>query len=163
MARVTDINKELIVMLPRMRRFGMSLTRQMHLADDLVQDTCERAIQRADQYEMGTRFDSWVFSIMHSIWKNQLRSQARRATDGDDVLETVADDTAGNLAEDRLMLDVVNRALLALPEDQRAAIMIVSVEGYAYREAAEVLEVPIGTVMSRIARGRLALTKAIAA
>ncbi|MEO0679603.1 MAG: sigma-70 family RNA polymerase sigma factor, partial [Pseudomonadota bacterium] len=77
-----DVNRELITMLPRMRRFGMALTRRMDQADDLVQDACERAITRAEQFKPGTRFDSWVFSIMHSIWLNRLRSEKVRAAEG---------------------------------------------------------------------------------
>ncbi|MEO1687038.1 MAG: sigma-70 family RNA polymerase sigma factor [Pseudomonadota bacterium] len=147
-------------MLPRMRRFGMALTRRMDQADDLVQDACERAITRAEQFKPGTRFDSWVFSIMHSIWLNRLRSEKVRAAEGADALELVADAAAENRGEARVRLAELDRALLRLPQEQRAVIMLVSVEGHAYREAAEILDVPVGTVMSRLARARVALAEA---
>lgn len=147
-------------MLPCMRRFGLSLTGRMDRADDLVQDACERAISRAHQFQPGTRFDSWLFSIMHSIWKNTLRSEKVRAAEGDDVLASQADALAHKRPEDRVALTEIEKLMMTLPAEQRDVLMLVSVEGLSYKEAASVLDWPIGTVMSRVSRGRLALAKA---
>ena len=143
-------NADLIAMLPRMRRFALSLTGRMDRADDLVQDACERAISRAHQFQPGTRFESWLFSIMHSIWHNTLRSEKRRAAAGADTLETHADALAHKRPEDRVALSDMERLMMALPAEQREVVMLVSVEGMSYKDAAKALDWPIGTVMSRL-------------
>lgn len=163
MTGARDFNQELITMLPRLRRFGLVLTRRQDQADDLVQDTCERAIQRAAQFEPGTRFDSWLFAIMQSIWRNRLRANQVRAADGDEALTAVADEVAHLQAESHVSLSDMERKLLDLPDEQRQVLLLVGVEGHSYKETAELLELPVGTIMSRLSRGRLALTKALAA
>ena len=163
MTGARDFNQELITMLPRLRRFGLVLTRRQDQADDLVQDTCERAIQRAAQFEPGTRFDSWLFAIMQSIWRNRLRANQVRAADGDEALTAVADEVAHLQAESNVSLSDMERKLLDLPDEQRQVLLLVGVEGHSYKETAELLELPVGTIMSRLSRGRLALTKALAA
>ena len=163
MTGARQFNQELITMLPRLRRFGLVLTRRKDQADDLVQDTCERAIQRAAQFEPGTRFDSWLFAIMQSIWRNRLRADRLRAAEGDEALTTVADQVAHLQAESQVALTDMERTLLELPTEQREVLMLVGVEGHSYKETADIFELPVGTVMSRLSRGRLALTKAHAA
>jgi RNA polymerase sigma-70 factor (ECF subfamily) len=160
MTGARDFNQELITMLPRLRRFGFVLARRQDVADDLVQDTCERAIQRAAQFEPGTRFDSWLFAIMQSIWRNRLRADRVRAADGEEALAGVADSVAHMQAESQVALSDVERSLLELPNEQREVLLLVGVEGHSYKEAADLLELPVGTIMSRLSRGRLALTKA---
>lgn len=138
----------------------MVLTGRLDLADDLVQDSCERAITRAHQFETGTRFESWVFSIMQSIWRNKLRAEKVRAGEGADVLEAVPDALAHRRPEARVALSQLDRLILGLPDEQREVLALISIEGHSYQEASELLEIPIGTVMSRLSRARIALAKA---
>ncbi|MEM1161122.1 MAG: RNA polymerase sigma factor [Pseudomonadota bacterium] len=157
-ARRSVVEREMIALLPRLRRFALALCKTQDVADDLVQETCERAITRAEQFEEGTRLDRWMFSIMSSRWKNHLRSQKVRAADSDDeVLTTIIDERESGRAERLQALSEVERALLRLPLDQRETLMLTSIEGLSYREAAETLDVAIGTVMSRVSRARLTL------
>ncbi len=152
------IEREMISLLPRLRRFAMALCGARDIADDLVQETCERAITRAAQYKDGTNLDRWMFSIMSSRWKNHLRSQKVRAADSDDeTLGTIVDERESVRAENRQVLSKVERAILSLPGDQRETLMLISVEGLSYREAAETMGVAMGTIMSRMSRARLTL------
>ena len=137
-----------------------SLVKDPAAADDLVQDTCERAITRADQFETGTRFESWLFSIMQSIWTNKLRAEKVRDADGDDALAAVPDDLAHHRPEDKVALTQLDRLILELPDGQRVVLALISIEGHSYKEASEMLELPMGTVMSRLSRARIALAKA---
>lgn len=156
------VESEMIALLPRLRRFAMSLCGARDVADDLVQETCERAITRAHQFEEGTRLDSWMFAIMSSRWKNQIRARkVRDAETDDEVLGRIVDEQESGRAERRQALSEVERAMLSLPLDQRETLLLVSVEGLSYREAAETLDVAIGTVMSRVSRARLTLATAL--
>jgi RNA polymerase sigma-70 factor (ECF subfamily) len=143
---------ELVSLLPRLRRFARLITRHREDADDLVQIAVERALVRADQWQQGTRLDSWMFRIMKNAWIDEVRARARRS-------ELFAPEEAGehvgvSSAEQQMDRLAVEQAMSQLNEDQRLAIGLVLVEGLAYKEAAEVLEIPIGTLTSRIARGR---------
>ncbi|QYK43625.1 MAG: RNA polymerase sigma factor [Paracoccaceae bacterium] len=152
----------MIQMLPRLRAFARSLARSQDLADDLVQLTCEKALRNLGSYAPGTRLDSWLFRIMRNAWIDQTR--ARRDTtplDGvEDGFEPMGDD-GRVVTENRLHLAQVRRAIDALPEEQRAVMLLVCVEGMRYREAAEALGIPDGTVMSRLSRARLSLAAAL--
>ncbi len=157
--RESSFKQQLVCLLPRIWRFGISLTGSTEVCNDLVQATCERALSRYHQWRPGTRLDHWVFKIMHSIWINELRSQAiRRGTGFVDHenyrLESTLPDQESSLFNEQII-----NATLALPEAQRCALLLVYVEGYSYKEAAELLDVPIGTVMSRLSRGRLGLAE----
>jgi RNA polymerase sigma-70 factor (ECF subfamily) len=145
---------ELVALLPRLRRFARLVAGQREDADDLVQVAIERALTRGDQWQPGTRLDSWMFRIMKNAWIDEVRARARRNAlfAPEEAGEHVG--TAGDPHVDRL---AVEKALSRLSEDQRLAIGLVLVEGLAYKEAAEVLDIPIGTLTSRIARGREAL------
>jgi RNA polymerase sigma-70 factor (ECF subfamily) len=112
---------------------------------------------RHAQWQPGTRLDSWVFRITHTIWLDELRSRKVRAAEPEEVLERVAGDDGDRRVEARLTLDAVRRAIARLPEEQRAVLMLVCVEGMSYKEAAESLAIPVGTVMSRLSRGRQSL------
>ena len=152
--------QELITILPRLRRFALGLTRNSATADDLVQSACEKAIARIDQWEPGTRLDSWMFRIIQTTNIDQIRSQQRR----DSYLEVVGNQEAQSFDGERALeasmtLDAVRRAIYMLPEDQRAVVMLVSVEGLSYKEASEVLEIPMGTLTSRLVRARTALAR----
>jgi RNA polymerase sigma-70 factor, ECF subfamily len=148
---------QLIAVLPRLRRFATGLTRSASEADDLVQAACERALTREHQFQEGTRFDSWMFRIVQTIWIDQLRARDTRKEDGDIAEERLGSDEPVRRVEARLALSEVRQAVSQLPPDQRATLMLVTVEGLSYKEAAEVLGVPIGTIMSRLARARIAL------
>jgi RNA polymerase sigma-70 factor, ECF subfamily len=148
---------QLVAVLPRLRRFARGLSGSAADADDLVQAACERALARQHQFQEGTRFDSWMFRIVQTIWIDQVRSREVRKEDGDVPEERLGSDEPVRRVEARLALDEVRRAVGRLPPDQRAALLLVTVEGLTYKEAAEVAQVPVGTIMSRLARARIAL------
>lgn len=148
----------LIAIWPNLFRFGVSLSRRRDVAEDLVQITTTRALEARDRYDPATRMEPWAFRILRNAWIDMTR---RRATRGEEVEIGVAVDPAGEdgarVAEARLMLDATERALARLPEEQREVIILVCYEEMSYAEAAEILGVPRGTVMSRLSRGRVAL------
>lgn len=148
---------QLVAVLPRLRRFARGLTGSSVEADDLVQAACERALARRHQFQEGTRFDSWMFRIVQTIWIDQIRSREVRKSDGDIGDDRLGSDEPVRRVEARLTLAEVRRAVDRLSPDQRAALLLVTVEGLSYKEAAEVVDVPVGTIMSRLARARIAL------
>lgn len=157
------VSDQLIAVLPRLRRFARGLTGSAADADDLVQAACERALTRAHQFQEGTRFDSWMFRIVQTIWIDQLRSRDTRREDAEEQGMHVGTDEPERRAEARLALQEVRTALKDLPPEQRTALLLVTVDGLSYKEAAEVAEVPVGTIMSRLARARVALQAKLAA
>lgn len=147
---------ELAALLPRLRRFARTLARDPEDADDLVQSALERGLGRLDQWQAGTRLDSWMFRIVQNLWIDWLRSPAGRLR-GDHVPLDDAAELAGSDGRDgevRVDLQRTLAAMQRLPHDQRVVVALVCVEALTYQEAAAVLEVPVGTVMSRLARGR---------
>jgi RNA polymerase sigma-70 factor (ECF subfamily) len=148
---------QLIAVLPRLRRFARGLAGSTVEADDLVQTACERALARRHQFQEGTRFDSWMFRILQTIWIDQLRARMVRREDAELADARLASDESVRRVEARLSLGEVRRAVDRLPPDQRAALFLVTVEGLSYKEAATVVGVPVGTIMSRLARARAAL------
>ena len=146
---------ELAALLPRMRRFARSITFHREDADDLVQVAMERALVRSDQYAEGTRLDSWLFRIIRNAWIDEVRARQR----GQRIFapEEHGAHIGESPIEGRELAMTVQAAMQQLPEEQRMAIALVLIEGLSYREAAEALEVPIGTLTSRLARGREAL------
>ena len=147
--------EELVELLPRLRRFARGLARHASDADDLCQAAIERALKSRDQWQQGTRLDSWMYRITRNIWIDERRAAGRRGVHApiDDAATQVAGDGAAEV-EARALRGDVDTAMAQLPDEQREVVMLVLVEGYAYREAADILEVPIGTVTSRLARGR---------
>ncbi|HTH98026.1 MAG TPA: RNA polymerase sigma factor [Stellaceae bacterium] len=153
-----EFRDQLVTVLPRLRRFARGLAGNATQADDLVQSACERALSRQQQFQEGTRFDSWMFRIVQTIWIDQLRARAVRKEDGSEIdEERYGNDEPVRQVEARLALAEIRQAMSRLPEEQRVVLMLVTVEGYSYREAAEIADVPLGTVMSRLARARAAL------
>lgn len=148
------IRDELGHYLSRLWRYALVLSHRRDVADDLVQATCVRALERAAQFTPGSHLDRWLFSILHSIWLNEVRAQHRRQGQGCMAAEELGDADNG---EQPVWLNEVMRRVSRLPATQRNALFLVYVEGLSYREAAKVLAVPIGTVMSRLAAARLAL------
>jgi RNA polymerase sigma factor (sigma-70 family) len=150
-----DFRRDIAQLLPRLRRFARTVARHREDADDLVQLALERALLRWQQWETGTRLDSWLFRIMKNAWIDEVRSRVRR-----DALFLPED--AGELVghaptETQQQAIDVERAMSKLNDDQRLAVGLVLVEGIPYKEAAEVLGIPIGTLTSRLARARESL------
>jgi RNA polymerase sigma-70 factor (ECF subfamily) len=149
---------DIVALLPRLRRFARALTGQLADADDIVQVAVERALMRIDQFQAGTRLDSWLFSIVRNAWIDEARSRSRRGKvfAPAELGEQIGNDGVAE-AHAKLEADEVWVAMKKLPDEQREAVALVCVEGLPYREAAEALGVPIGTLTSRLARGREAL------
>ncbi|MFC3076898.1 RNA polymerase sigma factor [Phenylobacterium terrae] len=150
--------REMVELLPRLRRLARAIAREPADADDLVQLTVERALSRAEQWTPGTRLDSWMFRIMKNAWIDEARARGRRGQVMAPEEEGLSVGDAGaEVAEIRLQAAEVRREMARLPDEQRLAIALVLVEGLSYREAADILEVPMGTLTSRLVRGRTAL------
>ena len=152
-----DLPSLLPGMLPRLWAFALRICGDRHDAEDLVQRACVRALERAQQLQPDTAPLSWMFSIMHSTWINELRARNVRARSGkewdDDFLDTIADPHARTPEQNAMNGQIVS-AIQRLPETQRVVMLLVAVEGLSYQEAAETLGIPIGTVMSRLSRAR---------
>jgi RNA polymerase sigma factor (sigma-70 family) len=155
---------EMLALLPRLRRFARSLARNEPDADDLCQLAVERALKSREQWQPGTRLDAWMYRIMRNIWIDEARARTRRA-------QTFAPEEDGmNVGDDgheaierNVAISEVDRAMAKLPDEQREVIALVLVEGLAYKEAAEILEIPMGTLTSRLVRGRQALVQMLEA
>jgi RNA polymerase sigma factor (sigma-70 family) len=156
--------RELLTLLPRLRRFARALARDAGDADDLTQVALERALRARDQWLPGTRLDAWMMRIMRNCWIDEVRSRTRRAQTfvSPEAGEAVGIDAHRDM-ERRVELNDVDRAMNRLPAEQREAIALVLVEGLAYREAADILDIPIGTLTSRLTRGRQALAQMLEA
>ena len=152
----------LLALRPRLRRFASGLTGSLDEADDLVQAVYERAVERHLQWEPGTRLHSWVFKIAHSLWISRQRHAAVRRGKGEPVdPDSLIGSDGERDAHARLALADVRRLVAGLPPEQRAALMLVAVDGLSYADAAAILGAPAGTVASRVARARLALVEAL--
>ena len=157
---VDELSMILPALLPRLWRFAARLARDPHDAEDLVQRACVRALERRQQLQPGTAPLSWMYSIMHSVWLNEVRARRIRSRAGmewnDEVADSIPDPSGASPEMDTLHRQVI-AAVERLPDAQRTVMLLVAVEGLSYREAAEVLDVPVGTVMSRLARARLTI------
>lgn len=143
-----------------MRRYALALSRSADTAEDLVQAACERALGAAESFQEGTHFEAWVLRIVRNLWIDRLR-RARTAgitVPVEDSEAALAADGEGT-ALSRLALAEVARHILDLPAEQREVLVLVCVEGLSYRAAGEIAGIPIGTVMSRLARARLRLAE----
>jgi len=156
--------RELLTLVPRLRRFARALTRDSADADDLTQAALERALKGRGQWQPGTRLDAWMMRIMRNCWIDEARRRARsgRTFASEEAGEWIGSDDHVRI-EQRLELQDVDRAMGTLPAEQREVIALVLVEGLAYREAANLLEIPIGTLTSRLTRGRQALARMLEA
>jgi len=145
---------EIIGLLPRLRRFARALAGNANDADDLVQIAIERALARCDQLRPGAPLVGWLFGIVRNAWIDEARARSRRARVfvPEELGEQIADPGAG-----AAHILSVRQALEQLPEEQREVIGLVLIEGLSYREAADIIGVPVGTLTSRLARGRAAL------
>jgi RNA polymerase sigma-70 factor (ECF subfamily) len=155
-----ELRGEIVGLLPRLRRFARTLARDPHDADDLVQIAIERALARSEQLRPDSRLSSWMFGILRNAWIDEARTRGRRnrifapEALGENVADSSTDGQADMLA--------VEEAMTRLPDEQRIAVGLVLVEGLSYKEAADIMAVPIGTLTSRLARGREALQTMLA-
>jgi RNA polymerase sigma-70 factor, ECF subfamily len=160
------LSEDLQVLLPRLWRFALRLAGDRRDAEDLVQRACARALERRDPLQPGTSTISWMFSIVHSVWLNELRARQIRSHGNmqwsENLLEAAADPVAGNPEMHSLHRQIIS-SVEKLPDAQRSVMLLMAVEGLSYREAATILEVPIGTVMSRLACARLSIGESLAA
>jgi RNA polymerase sigma-70 factor (ECF subfamily) len=156
-----DVNLYVEPLIPALRRYARGLVRNREMADDLVQDCLERVVSRWDQRRSEVSTRSWMFAIAHNLAVNRLRQQTQRGPhlDIEDIHESALVQPAGQ--EDRIRHNELMRALHALPDDQRATVVLVCIDGLSYAEAALELDVPIGTVMSRLARARTKLQRVL--
>ncbi|TGN40411.1 RNA polymerase sigma factor [Marinobacter confluentis] len=150
-----DISEQLVSLLPKLRRFATGLTGNLSDADDLVQQSCEKALRKQHQWQPGTRLDSWMYRIIQTTWIDQKRRQRSDTVslDAEAVPET-RDPRSEKAAENQNMLDRVSQVLKLLPEEQRVIMLLIAVEGRSYQEVSDMLELPKGTVMSRLYRAR---------
>jgi RNA polymerase sigma-70 factor (ECF subfamily) len=158
MGQSSSFEGQLAALLPRLRRFAHSLSRNSADADDLTQATIERALRSREQWQAGTRLDSWSYRIMRNLWIDTARMRGRR------IAHEAPEEEGLNVGEDpRAAMDAmvdlhrIMAAMGRLPDEQREVVALILVEGFGYREVAEMLGLPIGTVSSRLVRGRTAL------
>lgn len=154
-----DIRPLLIRALPKLRAFAWSLTRSREAADDLVQGACERALAASGSWQPGTNFDSWMCRILRNLWIDAFR--ARRPEAPIEEWPDLPGQDGRTTTEARLTLQATQAAIAALPEEQRSVLVLVCVEEMSYRDAASTLDIPVGTVMSRLARARTAVAAAL--
>ena len=154
-APIEELREQIVSLLPRLRRFARAIARNPHDADDLVQIAIERALARSGQLRPDSRLSSWMFGIVRNAWIDEARARGRRdrifapAELGENIGDPTHEAHSDMLA--------VQDAMARLPDEQRIAVGLVLVEGLSYKEAAEIMNVPIGTVTSRLARAREAL------
>ena len=158
MDQASSFEGQLAELLPRLRRFAHALSHDSADADDLTQATIERALRSRDRWQEGTRLDSWSYRIMRNLWIDTARSRSRK------IAREVPEEEGLSIGEDpRDAMDAavdlkrVMAAMGRLPDDQREVVALILVEGFGYREVSEMLGLPIGTVSSRLVRGRTAL------
>lgn len=158
MDQSSSFEDQLAGLLPRLRRFAHALSRNPADSDDLAQATIERALRSRDQWQPGTRLDSWCYRIMRNLWIDIARSRARRTA------REAPEEEGLNVGVDRrdamdAAVDAhrIMEAMARLPDEQREVVALILVEGFGYREVSEMLGLPIGTVSSRLVRGRTAL------
>lgn len=149
---------ELTALLPRLRRFAFSLSRNAADADDLTQLAVERALRSRSQWQPGSRLDSWAYKIIRNLWIDTVRAKGRRekVEAPPEEAETLGHDPRDSV-DASIELQRAMAAMARLPDEQREVVALILIEGFGYREVAEMLDLPIGTVSSRLVRGRTAL------
>lgn len=152
-------NTALLEVMPRLKRYSRVLAKNPESSDDLLQATLERALKKQDQWQQDSHLDRWLFTIMSSIWKNEIRSRVVRQGNGsNDEVDALIDNNSSESKRDRTFLyEQVFKEVMVLPDNQREPMLLVYVEGIKYQQAADILDIPLGTLMSRLARARLVL------
>ena len=156
-----EVRRGLPELWPRLWRYCLTITGNPDHANDAAQAACIRALERSDGFETGSRLDAWVFRIAQRLWLNDMRAQAVRRGNGLATLDDMDLPDTRPDGERALYSRQIMAEMMRLPEAQRVTVLLVYIEGYSYREAAGVLEIPIGTVMSRLAAARKTLSKAL--
>jgi RNA polymerase sigma-70 factor (ECF subfamily) len=158
MDQPSPFEDQLAALLPRLRRFAHALSRDAADADDLTQATIERALRSKSQWQPGTRLDSWAYRIMRNLWIDTARARTRKTAREAPEEEgfSVGEDPRAAM-EAAFDLKRVMTAMERLPDEQREVVALILVEGFGYREVSEMLGLPMGTVSSRLVRGRTAL------
>ena len=158
----TRMGRDIVALLPRLRRFAAGLCGSVHDGDDIVQAACLRALERHYQWEPGTRLDSWMFRIIRNLWLDGRKSAWNRLVHNDEEALTGAPGSSlERELEARNELALARKAIAELPPQQREVLMLVTVEGQTYEAAADTLGIPLGTVMSRLARARVAVARSV--
>jgi len=156
-----EFRRDLVSLLPKLRRFAMTLTRNAADADDLVQEACERAITRSHLWNGEGRLESWIYAMTRNLWIDEIRKRKVR-TGGGTV--DVADQDELSIepsGEKAVYANQLQKMILSMPEGLASVFVLVNVEGHSYREAATILNIPIGTVMSRLSTARMRLAAMI--
>jgi RNA polymerase sigma-70 factor (ECF subfamily) len=153
---MSGFRDELVLLLPRLRRFALATTNSRHEAEDLLQTAIERALRNESSWQQGTRLDSWIFRIMQNLWLDELRAHRRRTESLDEVIDLPGEDGRDSMTY-QVQFEEAQAALQALPDEQRAVIALVVLDGMSYQQTANTLNIPVGTVMSRLARARAVL------
>ncbi len=156
-----EVRQGLNSLFPRLWRYCLALTGSRERADDLVQAACLRVLDKADRFQAGIGLDRWMFRLTQRLWLNELRSDAVRRGQG--LLPVEKIDLPDQKSDPRanLFARQVLSEMLKLPEAQRVTVLLVYMEGYSYREASETLDIPVGTVMSRLSAARAKLNEAL--
>ena len=162
MQLLSDFRREIVALLPRLRRLAWVIVRNDQDSDDLLQLTVERALARSDSWAPGTRLDLWMFRIMKNLWIDETRMRNRwgQLVEGLPEFDEISDDgISADALLDAVELARVRTLVDALPDEQRMAVKLVLLGEHSYTEAAAILEIPEGTLTSRLARGRAALLR----
>jgi RNA polymerase sigma-70 factor (ECF subfamily) len=154
------LEQQLVELLPRLRRYAYGLSGSTDKGDELLQAACERALAKSAQWRPDSRLDHWMFRIIRNIRIDELRSQNIQKRSIDKITPIYEEEYDGRyMLDSQIAAEEVRQAMQYLTEDHRMVLLMVGVEGYAYKEVAEILEIPIGTVTSRLIRARRALLK----
>lgn len=154
-----NVSTDLVRFLPRMRRFAVTLTRNPSDADDLVQEACERTMRKAHLRPPTAGFESWVYTMMRNMWIDELRKRKVRVGKGTVDCAELDELNVGPAGEDAIYIEQIKEMIQSMPEGLSSVFLLVNVEGHSYREAADILGIPIGTVMSRLSTARLRLAE----
>ncbi|MBP2233713.1 RNA polymerase sigma-70 factor (ECF subfamily) [Sinorhizobium kostiense] len=156
-ADMKDFRRDLVGLLPKLRRFALTLTRDAKDADDLVQEACERAITRSQLWNGEGRLEGWVYAMTRNLWVDEVRK--RKVCGGGSMVDIFDEDelSAEPSRERAVYANQLQKMILSMPEGLASAFLLVNVDGYSYREAADILGIPAGTVMSRLSTARLRL------
>jgi len=153
------VRDKLVSILPKLQRFARTLTGSSDAADDLVQQACERLLRKPEAYDGILCLESWMYRVIHNAWIDEKRSMRNKVSEPMEAGLEIPGENGERTIGVRSTLALVRQEMKRLPPEQRAVLMLVCVEGLSYEEAANVLGIPIGTLMSRLARGRLALAE----
>lgn len=156
-----DKRTALVAELPHLMRYARSLTREADAANDLVQDTTARALAKLQLFQAGTNMRAWLFTVMHNLHRQNLRQSSRRASPSQLSEEIENRVAAVDDVTQRLALRDLDRAMAELPEEQRQVVLLIGLEDMSYQDTATILGIPVGTVMSRLARARERLRRAV--